>query len=107
MIPTFFWVMFQLGPAVAESRFPFIEYAIFNGDKHPGDQAPARDALGGSTIQKIASCWFHDMENHGKYRMIVNDSDFFCEQFDMSQSMISQLGTSKCSGRIVKPTLPT
>jgi len=51
--------------------------------------------------------WFHDMENHGKYRMIVNDSEFFCEQFDMSQSMISQLGTSKCTGRIVKPTLPT
>ena len=21
------------------ARFPFIEYAIFNGDKHPGDQA--------------------------------------------------------------------
>ena len=25
-------------------RFPFIEYAIFNGDKHPGDQAALHPA---------------------------------------------------------------
>ena len=75
----FFWVMFQLGPAVAESRFPFIEYAIFNGDKHPGDQAPGGASQGCpgrvNHPENGIIRWFHDVENHGKYRMIVNDSE--------------------------------